>query len=100
MTRSNLAGLVLLNIALLGMLALVTFQSSNEAQAVNASDQRAEYIAITGYIAGSKTPILWIVNQATQEVVAIQFDSQKDQIIGFGYRSLNSDFTSIQRNRQ
>ena len=100
MTRSGLASLVLLNIALLGILALVSFRSANEAQAASASNERAEYIAITGFIAGSKTPILWVVNQATQEVVAVQFDSQKDQLIGFGYRSLEADSVILRRNRQ
>ena len=100
MTRSTLAGLVLLNIALLGILALVSFQPANEAHADNTASGRAEYIAITGSIAGSKTPILWVVNQATQEVVAVQFDAQKDQIVGFGYRNLNADSISLRRGRQ
>ena len=100
MTRSALASLALLNIALLGILALVTLQPVNDAQASSAMGNRAEYIAITGNIAGSKTPLLWIVNQATQEVVAVQFDAQKDQLVGFGYRSLNNDSIVIQRSRQ
>jgi len=99
MNRPTLASLVLVNIALLGILALVSFSSPNPAVASTSSGKRAEYVAVTGYIAGSKTPILWMVNQASQEVVAIQFDAQKNQIVGFGYRSMSNDAISLRRNR-
>lgn len=100
MKRPALAALVLLNLALLGILALVTFTPSNQAHATSASSERGEYVAVSGNIAGSKTPMLWVVNQSTQELIAVQFDAQRDQLIGFGYRNMNNDSIIVQRNRQ
>lgn len=100
MTRPALAALIVLNLALLGVLALVTFNAGSQAHATSSTSARGEYVAVAGNIAGSKTPILWIVNQSTQEVVAVQFDAQRDQLIGFGYRNMNNDAVIVQRNRQ
>lgn len=99
MQRSTLVGLVLLNVALVATLALVTFGNPSSAFAWGGG-ARGEYVAISGTISGTKTPVIWIVNQATQEVVAIQFDSQKDQLIGYGYRNMNDDVISLKRSRQ
>ena len=46
------------------------------------------------------TPIVWLVDQASQEVVAVQFDAQSNQMIGFGYRNMSKDALSVQNNRQ
>ena len=54
----------------------------------------------SGTIAGSKTPIIWIVDQASQEVVAVQFDAQSDQLVGFGYRNMNNDAITVEKSRQ
>jgi hypothetical protein len=95
-----MAGLVLLNVMLLCILAVVTLGADESAQASVSDGGRGEYVAVSGTIAGSKTPIIWIVNQASQELVAIQFDAQRDQLIGFGYRNLNNDSVTVRRTRQ
>lgn len=100
MKRSSLAGLVLLNVLLLGALAWVSLGAGAPAIAGDASAGRGEYVAVSGTIAGSKTPIIWIVNQASQELVAVQYDAQRDQLVGFGYRNLENDAVSVQRTRQ
>ena len=100
MTRASLAGLVLLNLVLLAALAIVTFGPEEPAFAGDASAGRGEYVAVSGTIAGTKTPIIWIVNQASQELVAVQFDSQRDQLIGYGYRNLEQDAILVRNNRQ
>lgn len=100
MKRPALAALIFLNLALLGILALVTFNVGSKAHATGSTSARGEYIAIAGNISGSKTPLLWIVNQSSQEIVAVQFDSQRDQLVGFGYRNMNNDAVVVQRNRQ
>ncbi|MDG2029710.1 MAG: hypothetical protein P8J45_01770 [Phycisphaerales bacterium] len=100
MTRTSMAGLVLLNVMLLCMLAVVTLGTDESAQASVSGGGRGEYVAVSGTIAGTKTPIIWIVDQASQELVAIQFDAQRDQLVGFGYRNLNNDSVSVRRTRQ
>ena len=99
MKRFSLVGLVILNVALVATLALVTLGRPGWAFALS-GQARGEYVAISGTIAGTKTPVIWIVNQATQEVVSIQFDSQRDQLVGYGYRNMNDDAVSVKRSRQ
>ena len=100
MNKTSIASLVLLNIVLLGALVFVTFGGDGQAHAVNASSARGQYVAVSGTIAGSKTPIIWIVDQASQEVVAVQFDAQSDQLVGFGYRNMNNDAITVEKSRQ
>jgi hypothetical protein len=100
MTRSKLGSLVLLNIALLGALALVSLSPNASAVAEGQSSARGEYVAISGTIAGTKTPVIWVVNQASQELVAFQYEEQRNQLVGIGYRNLNNDATTIERSRQ
>ena len=100
MIRSKLGSLVLLNIVLLGALALVSLSSSGSAIADGQSSTRGEYVAISGTIAGTKTPVIWVVNQASQELVAFQYEEQRNQLVGIGYRNLNNDAMTIERSRQ
>ena len=100
MTRSKLGGLVLLNILLLGALALVSLSPDDAALADGRSSTRGEYVAISGTIAGTKTPVIWVVNQASQELVAFQYEEQRNQLVGIGYRDLNADARTIERSRQ
>jgi len=100
MTRSKLGGLVLLNIVLLGALALVSLSPNSAAVADGRSSTRGEYVAISGTIAGTKTPVIWVVNQASQELVAFQYEEQRNQLVGIGYRNLNDDARTIERSRQ
>jgi hypothetical protein len=100
MIRSKLGGLVLLNTTLLGALALVSLSPNPAAIADGQSASRVEYVAISGTIAGTKTPVIWVVNQASQELVAFQYEEQRNQLVGIGYRNLNNDATTIDRSRQ
>lgn len=100
MIRTKLGSLVLLNSALLGALALVSLSPNAPAVADGQSAARGEYVAISGSIAGTKTPVIWVVNQASQELVAFQYEEQRNQLVGIGYRNLNNDAKTIERSRQ
>ena len=100
MIRPTLGSLVLLNTALLGALALVSLSPNAPAVADGQSAARGEYVAISGSIAGTKTPVIWVVNQASQELVAFQYEEQRNQLVGIGYRNLNNDAQTIERSRQ
>ena len=91
---------MLLNSALLGALALVSLSPNAPAIADGQSAARGEYVAISGSIAGTKTPVIWVVNQASQELVAFQYEEQRNQLVGIGYRNLNNDAQTIERSRQ
>ena len=100
MIRTKLGSLILLNSALLGALALVSLSPNAPAVADGQSAARGEYVAISGSIAGTKTPVIWVVNQASQELVAFQYEEQRNQLVGSGYRNLNNDAQTIERSRQ
>ena len=100
MIRTKIGSLVLLNSALLGALALVSLSPNAPAVADGQSAARGEYVAISGSIAGTKTPVIWVVNQASQELVAFQYEEQRNQLVGIGYRNLNNDAKTIERSRQ
>ena len=100
MIRTKLGSLILLNSALLGALALVSLSPNAPAVADGQSAARGEYVAISGSIAGTKTPVIWVVNQASQELVAFQYEEQRNQLVGIGYRNLNNDAKTIERSRQ
>jgi hypothetical protein len=100
MIRTKIGSLVLLNSALLGALALVSLSPNAPAVADGQSAARGEYVAISGSIAGTKTPVIWVVNQASQELVAFQYEEQRNQLVGIGYRNLNNDAQTIERSRQ
>jgi hypothetical protein len=100
MIRTKIGSLVLLNSALLGALALVSLSPNAPAIADGQSAARGEYVAISGSIAGTKTPVIWVVNQASQELVAFQYEEQRNQLVGIGYRNLNNDAQTIERSRQ
>jgi len=87
--------LVAANIAALGFLAFVKLSGPAEAQA----RIRSTYTAASGRIEGTEVHALYIVDETTQEVVAVQWDPQKKQMRGLGYRSLQADAADTTRPR-
>ena len=99
MKTKPIACLILLNLALIAILAVVTFLPGSEANASSSTDGRGKYIAVSGHIQGAKTPVIWIIDQSTQELVAVQFESQANQFKSLGYRNLMQDASTIRRTR-
>jgi hypothetical protein len=87
--------LVAANIVALGFLALVKLSGPAEAQA----RIRSTYAAASGRIEGTEVHALYIVDETTQEVVAVQWDPQKKQLRGLGYRNLQADAADTARPR-
>lgn len=87
--------LVAANIAALGFLAFVKLSGPAEAQA----RIRSTYAAASGRIEGTEVHALYIVDETTLEVVAVQWDPQKKQMRGLGYRNLQADASETTRPR-
>jgi ATP-dependent phosphoenolpyruvate carboxykinase len=87
--------LIAANVAALGFLALVELSASARAQ----GRPRATYTAATGRVDGFQPHALFIVDETSQEVIAVQWDPQAKQIKGLGYRSLANDTGEILRPR-
>lgn len=84
------------NIVALCTLAAIELSSPAGAQAVRA---RSTYTAASGGIAGSDNQVVYIVDETTQEAIAVQWDPQVKQLRGLGFRNLAIDSAEINRPR-
>ena len=94
--NSSTKFLIAANIAALGLLAVVELSGSAWAQSFR---PRGTYTAASGRIQGTETHVVYIVDESTQEVIAVQWDPRAKQIQGLGYRSLPSDAADMVRPR-
>lgn len=94
--RGRMPGLIVLNGVLLVLLALVTFGSSVDAQQARG---RGEYTMVAGGGSGTDAAIIWIVDVANQEMIAMTFNHNTKVLDGVGYRNLAADATSVIRGR-
>jgi hypothetical protein len=83
------------NVAALGLLAVVELSASARAQ----QRPRGTYTAASGRIEGTETHALYIVDESSQEVIAVQWEPKSRQIKGIGYRSLANDANELGRPR-
>ncbi|MEY2795548.1 MAG: hypothetical protein RIR10_1264 [Planctomycetota bacterium] len=88
--------LILANIAALGLLATVELSKSAGAQAFR---PRGTYTAASGRIPGTETHAVYIVDETTQEVIAVQWDPRSRQLQGLGYRNMSTDSADSLRPR-
>lgn len=84
----GLRGLVLLNAALLAILAAVTFGSRAGAQSGRG---RGEYTMVTGGAMGTDAGIVYIADVQNQEIVAMVYNTNTKVLDGVGYRNLAAD---------
>ena len=84
------------NIAALAALAIVELSGTAWAQAMR---PRGTYTAVSGRIQGTETHALYVMDESTQEVIAVQWDPRTKQIQGLGYRSLTTDAADLFRPR-
>jgi len=87
--------LVAANMLALGFLGFVKLSASAEAQV----RPRSTYTAASGRIQGTEVHALYIVDEVTQELIAVQWDPQKKQLRGLGYRNLVLDASDSSRPR-
>jgi hypothetical protein len=81
------AGLLALNAALLGALALIEFGPGADAQA----RARGEYVIVSGGVPHAQADAVYIIDTINQEMVAIQYDINDRDLRGIGYANLAAD---------
>lgn len=81
-------GLLLLNAALLAVLAAVTL-GGPEAEAQIAG--RGDYVMVAGNAKGANAGVVYIVDTIHQELIAITYDANTKAVGGIGYRNLAFD---------
>lgn len=92
----GMRGMLLLNAALLALLAAVVFGSSAGAQ--NPARGRGEYTMVTGGANGTNAGVVYIADVANQEMIAMLYNYNTKVMDGVGYRNLAADAAGI-RNR-
>ncbi|MCA9285762.1 MAG: hypothetical protein KDA22_11130 [Phycisphaerales bacterium] len=95
MRFTRVHGLILVNVALLGALALVSLSPRAQAQ----DRRRSNYLLASGFSKNDSAEALWIVDQGNQEVIAVTWDSNRNELVGIGYRDLNADAGVLRRGR-
>ena len=88
--------LIAVNCAALCLLAFVELTPPAGAQA---GRTRGTYTAATGRIPGTETFALYVVDETTQELIAVQWDPRAKPLQGLGYRTLATDMGDVMRPR-
>ena len=91
----GLLGLIALNVALLALLAWVTFPSSAGAQ----SRRNGLYSIVGGTVNGAPTGVAYIVDEVNQEMVAVSWNDTTKKLVGLGYANLAADAAKFNRSR-
>jgi len=90
-------GLIALNAALLGVLALVTLGPDAGAQAQPADPaaqsgrQRGAYTMVGGGLPSGNTSGIWILDTTNQEMIAMVWDLSRNRFSPIGFRDLDVD---------
>ena len=95
MRVKNLRGLIVLNAAILAVLAAVTFGPAVSAQ----QRPRGVYTMVAGGVPGMITAVVYIVDESNQELVAVVWDKNQKQLTGIGYANLATDGENLMRRR-
>ncbi len=90
MTKSQFRALIMLNAALLAILAAVVFSPSANAQN-RPNRARGEYTMVSGEFQGASENAIWILDAANQELLALRWNHSQKKLDGIGFRDLSRD---------
>ena len=94
-SRAGITALLALNVALLATLGAMRFAPQAEAQ----GRPRGDYLMLAGEVAGAKPQVVWILDQVHEELVAVSWSRERNELLGLGFRSLASDTVVSTRGR-
>lgn len=97
MKNKPFLSLVALNLVLLAVLAFGSFVGPS----ANAQNARAggRYGMVSGIVQNVYPGVVYIVDEANQEVAAVSYNETIREFRGVGYRDLKSDIATFQQNR-
>jgi hypothetical protein len=100
MKNKSFISLVALNLVLLGILAYGSLAPTANAQQQPAATRAGgRYGMVSGVVQNVYPGVVYIVDEANQEVVAVMWNETIRQFSGVGYRDLKSDAATFQQNR-
>jgi len=87
-------GLIVLNLALLGGLGLVSFAPSADAQSgALVSRVPGDYSVVGGATVGGVSSVIYVLDSANRELIALSWNDSIKSLEGIGYRDLSLDST-------
>lgn len=93
--RFGLTGLIALNAALVGGLALIEFGPLAQAQpsgdAREVARPRGEYTLVGGQILTGNSNAVYVVDSVNQEMIVLRWEDGRNILSGIGYRDLDAD---------
>ena len=87
-SRRPYRGLIGLNVALLVLLAAVSFTPGADAQAQD-ERPRGAYAMVAGVYQGSSSEAIYVVDRANQELIAMTFEPGRKRLVGIDYARLD-----------
>ena len=90
MSKRAFGGLIGLNAVLALCLALVTFSPAVTAQQPPARGP-GDYTMVAGELQGQTYAVIYIVDAANQELVAVMWEQNRQKLLPVGYRDLAAD---------
>lgn len=90
MSDRNRKGLIALNVALLGVLALVSLAPTAGGEQ-QANRGRGDYTMIGAQYQGGNTNAIVILDAMNRELIALRWDNSRRTLEGMGYRDLATD---------
>jgi len=93
--RAGIAGLLVLNAALLLVLAAVTFS----AQATAQQRARGKYTMVAGMVNGADSGVVYIADVTNQKLLALTFDPTANELRGIASADLAADAVRVSRRR-
>ncbi len=83
-------GLLLLNAGLVGALGALLWMGEAGAQGA-ATRAEGRYVLLSGEASGLSTPVVYVLDTANQEVIALRWDERTDRAEILGFRDLRAD---------
>ena len=94
-TRKPVRGLVVLNVVLLFGLGAVTLSGQVDAQSSSATGRvRGDYSVVGGATLGGVSSMIYVLDSANREMIALSWNDSSKSLDGVGYRDLNLDASS------
>ncbi len=84
-------GVVIVNAALLALLAAVSLGPRADAQRDHPSRARGDYTMISGRIMGGNSSVVYVMDAVNQEMVALRWNEGDKGLDGIGFRDLAAD---------
>jgi hypothetical protein len=89
----NMRALLVVNVALLALLAVVTFAPTADAQV----RVRGRYTMVAGGVSGSVGSAVYIVDTVNQELIAVTYEYSTKRLKGVGHRNIAVDIGDMSR---